>query len=61
VAEIIARNILPHTIAETLILLACKQIDKSVSGDAAEREISNVRLSNDTISRRIGDMSDIQK
>jgi hypothetical protein len=62
VAEIIARNMQPHTIAETLILPACKQIVKSVLGEAAEREISNVPLSDDTISRRIEDMSsDIQK
>jgi hypothetical protein len=62
VAEIIARNIQPHTIAENFILLACKKIVKSVLGAAAEREISNVPLSNDTISRRIEDMpSDIQK
>jgi hypothetical protein len=52
----------PHTIAETLVLPACKQIVKSVLGETAEREISNVRLSNDIISRRIEDMfSDIQK
>jgi hypothetical protein len=52
----------PHTIAETLILPACKQIVKSVLREAAEREISNVPLSNDTISRRIEDMSsNIQK
>jgi hypothetical protein len=62
VAEITARNMQPHTVAETLILLACKHIVKSVLGEAAEREISNVPLSNDTISRRIEDMSsDIQK
>jgi hypothetical protein len=61
-AEIIARNMQPHTIAETLILPACKQIVKSVLGEAAEREISNVPLSNGTVSRRIEDMSsDIQK
>jgi hypothetical protein len=60
--EIIARNIQPHTIAETLSLPACKQIVISVLGEAAEREISNIPLSNDTISRRIENMSsDIQK
>jgi hypothetical protein len=42
VAEIISRNMQPHTIAETLIFPACKQIIKSVLGEAAEREISNV-------------------
>jgi hypothetical protein len=62
VAEIIARNMQPHTIAETLILPACKQIVKSVLGEAAEREILNVPLLNDTVSCCIEDMSsDIQK
>lgn len=62
VAEIIAVKMQPHTIAEDLILPACKEIVKSILGDAAEKEISVVPLSNDTISRRIDDMSsDIQK
>lgn len=62
VAEIIARKMQPHTAAETLILPACKEIVKSILGEDAEREISKVPLSNDTISRRIEDMSfDIQK
>jgi hypothetical protein len=54
VAKIIARNMRPHTstIAETLTLPACKQIVKSVLGEAAEREISNVPLSNDTRHKR---------
>jgi hypothetical protein len=52
----------PHTAAETLILHACKEIVKSMLGEAAEREKSKVPLSNDTIARRIEDMSaDIQK
>jgi hypothetical protein len=62
VAEIIARNMQLHTIAETLILPACKQVVRSVLEEAAESEISNVPSSNDTISRRIEDMSsDFQK
>jgi hypothetical protein len=62
VAEIIAMKMQPHTIAEDLILPACKEIVKSMLGEGAEKEIPVVPLSNDTISRRIGDMSsDIQR
>lgn len=62
VAEVIARKMQPHTAAETLILPACKEIVKSMFGEAAERKRSKVPLSNDTIARRIEDMSaDIQK
>lgn len=61
VAEIVTKKMQPHTIAEDVILPACKEIVKSMLGDSAEKEISLVPLSNDTISRRIDDMSsDIQ-
>jgi hypothetical protein len=61
VSEIVAKRIQPHTIAEDVILPACKEIVKSILGDDAEKEISFVPLSNDTVSRRIDDMSsDIQ-
>jgi hypothetical protein len=61
VAEIIAKKMQPHTVAECVILPACKEIAKSMLGDGAGKEISLVPLSNDTISRRIVDMSsDIQ-
>jgi hypothetical protein len=51
----------PHTIAENVILPACKEIVKSMLSDGARKEISLVPLSNDTISRQIADMSsDIQ-
>jgi hypothetical protein len=62
VAEVIARKMHPHTAAETLILPACREIVKSVLGEAAERETSEVPLSNDKIARRIENMSaDIKK
>jgi len=52
----------PPTIAENLIFPACKEIVKSMLGESAEKEVSRVSLSNNTISRRIDDMSsDIQK
>jgi hypothetical protein len=57
VLEVIARNMQPHTAAETFILPACKEIVKSMLGEVAEREISKVPLSNVTIARRIEDMS----
>jgi hypothetical protein len=61
VAEIIAKKMQPHTVAEDVILPACKEIVKSMLGDGAGKEIFLVPLSNDTISRRIDDMSsDIQ-
>lgn len=61
VSEIVAKRMQPHTIAEDVILPACKEIVKSMLGDNAEKEISLVPLSNDTVSRRISDMSsDIQ-
>jgi hypothetical protein len=62
VAEMIAMKMHPHTIAEDLISPACKEIVKSMLGEGAEKEISVIPLSNDTISRRIDDMSsDIQR
>jgi hypothetical protein len=55
VVEIIAIKMQPHTIAEDLILPACKEIVKSMLGEGAEKEISVVPLSNDTISQRISE------
>ncbi|KAL4153303.1 hypothetical protein QTP88_001154 [Uroleucon formosanum] len=54
---IIAKNGKPHTIGETLVLPAAKEIVRCVLGDKAVKEIEKVSLSNDTVKRRIDDMS----
>ena len=57
VAEIVAQQMKAHTIAESLILPACLAVVKTMLGDEAELEIKKVPLSDDTIKRRIIDMS----
>ena len=61
VAEIIAKNSKPHTEAEKAVFPACSAIVKTMFGPEAEEKIRQIPLSNDTIHRRICDMStDIQ-
>ena len=57
VAELIAKNSKPHTEAESLILPACCAIVKTMFGSEYEKEIKKILLSNNTICRRICDMS----
>jgi hypothetical protein len=63
VAELVAKEMKAHTITESLILPACRAIEKTMLGEDAEKEINKIPLSNrnSTISRRINEMSnDIQ-
>lgn len=50
VTEIVVKQ-QPYTIAENITSPACKEIIKSILGDNAEKEISAVSLSNDTITQ----------
>lgn len=57
VAELVAKKMKSHTIAESLIMPACKIIVKTMIGEEAATEISKVPVSDNTISRRVDDMS----
>ena len=58
VAELIAKKQQQkeHSVAETLILLACKAIVNEMHGPDVAKEIVKVPLSDNTIARRIDDM-----
>ena len=58
VAEIIALKSKSHVLTESVILPACKRMVKIMLGDKTEHEISKIPLSNNTIQRRILDLSD---
>lgn len=57
VAEILAQKRKSHLTAESVILPACRKIVKIMFGDEAEKEVMKIPLSDNTISRRIDDMS----
>lgn len=62
VAELVAKDMKPHTVAESLILPACCAMVRTMLGPESEAEIKKIPLSDNTISRRIDDMSaDIEK
>ncbi|XP_054711248.1 protein FAM200C-like [Uloborus diversus] len=56
-ARLIAKTKNPYAIVETLILPACKENVRGMLGPVAEKEVFRVPLSDDTIRRRIDDMS----
>ena len=47
----------PHTIGETLVLPAIKDTVKVFFGDKSEKEIELIPISNNTVTRRIDEMS----
>ena len=62
IALLVANNKKPHTIAEELIMPAAKVLVKHVIGNEAVSKLNSVSVSNNTIQRRIREMStDIKK
>ena len=62
IALLVAKNKKPHIIAEELIIPAAKVLVKRVIGDEAVSKLNSVSVSNNTIQRRITEMStDIKK
>ena len=57
VAKLVVKSIKPHSVEESLILPACKAIVKEILGPDAVGGVTKVSLSDNTISRRIDDMS----
>ena len=53
ISEMIAQNLKSHTLAELIILPACRKMVKTMFGDEAEKEIKKIPLSNNTVRRRI--------
>ncbi len=58
-AELVSKKMKYHTIAENLIMPACKIIVRTMIGEEAESELSKVPVSGNTISRRVDDLSNI--
>lgn len=56
-AEIVAKKMKSHTIAETVILPSCQEMVRIMLGEDAVSDINKIPLSDKTISRCIADMS----
>ena len=57
VSLLVAQNMKVHTIAESLVLPAAKTLVRNLIGDEAVAKLESVSLSNDTVKRRIQEMS----
>ena len=58
ISLLIAKNTKAHTIAENLVLPAAKILVRNLIGEKEVEKLNSVSLSNDTVKRRIHDMSD---
>ena len=58
VSLLIAKNMKAHTIAENLVLPAARILVRNLIGEKEVGKLNSVSLSNDTVRRRIHDMSD---
>ena len=57
VSLMIAKQKKAHTIGENLILPAAKAMVRCVLGDESEKKLNSISLSNNTVQRRIEEMS----
>ena len=57
VSLLVDQNMKSHTIAESLVLPAAKTLVRNLIGDEVAAKLDNVSLSNDTVKRRIQEMS----
>ena len=57
IAKMTALQTKSHTLAESIILPACRKIVKTILGDTTEQEIRKILLSKNTIHRCIVDLS----
>ncbi|XP_077969918.1 zinc finger BED domain-containing protein 5-like [Styela clava] len=57
VAFLVAKSITAHTIAESLIMPAAKILVRRVMGEESVAKLDSVSLSNNTLKRRIEEMS----
>ena len=59
VSLLVVQNMKAHAIAESLVLPAAKTLIRNLIGDEAAAKLDNVSLSNDTVNRRIQEMSGV--